>query len=87
MWIYEPKGKKDEYPLPIHSHDNIMANSTWADVIDSFIASTPEKKRDKEHLYIFFISYLNMHKNDALETFNIVLDGMMEVIKNGETQC
>ena len=80
-WLYEPK-ENDVYQMPIHSQDNIMPVSTWQDIIEQFVASTPESKRDKEHLFIFFISHLEMLKADALETFNIVSDGMMGVIND-----
>lgn len=82
-WLYEPQ-EGDVYQLPIHSQDNIMATSSWQDVIDQFVSSTPEALRDKEHLFMFFISHLNMLQRDALDSFNLVLDKIMEVIKNDD---
>ena len=82
-WLYEPK-ENDVYQLPIHSQDNIMATSSWQDIIDQFVSSTPKAEQDREHLFMFFISHLDMLQRDALESFNLVLDKMLEVINNDD---
>lgn len=82
-WLYEPK-ENDVYQLPIHSQDNIIATLSWQDIIDQFVSSTPEALRDREHLFMFFVSCINMLQKDALDTFTLVLDGMMEVIRNDD---
>ena len=67
----------------VHSEDNILPMSTWQNVIDTFIASTPEKNRDDFHLKLHFITHLAMLQRDALETFELVSGKMLEVINNG----
>lgn len=64
-WLYEPKGGKEEYPLPIHSEDNMLTGFSFQSIIDSFNASVNEKTEKNLKLFI-------------QETVRITLDDMWD---------
>lgn len=80
MWLYSDNCNCNF----VHSEDNIMPQSTWQTVMDTFISNTPEHLRDEFHLKLHFITHLAMLQRDALETFELVSKKMLEVVNNDD---
>lgn len=68
-WLYEPKGKENEYSLPIHSEDNMLTGFSFQSIIDNFNASVNEKT--EKNLKLFIQETVRMTLDDMWDNYDL----------------
>lgn len=68
-WLYEPKGKENEYNLPIHSEDDMLIGFSFQSIIDGFNASVEEKTENS--LKQFIQNMIEMTVNNMWDDYEL----------------